>query len=303
MGTLQACPAMYDLRMNKGYVSIERPITLKVGSAFHKGVETFRIHGTWDTFEMGVVLNELEPDQRCVVRVMLEVYTQKYSGETWSYEAIEKQMSWNNAFDGVDVRGVVDAIVRTMNGDRLIVETKTTARIDGAYLESLWYKRQTLMYCLMEGGDIKGVVYDIIQKPTIRRLKATPEEKRKYNKDGELNGKQREHDESDGGFMERLRAWYRSHPEALHRESIVHTKEQVEAFRQDLDDVVSLLKHFQSRGSWPRNLNACFAYGRPCEYAQYCQSDGNPMILESYYKKRDDVHPELENENDNTDTK
>jgi len=299
MGTLQACPTMYDLRINQGYVPLDRPITLKVGSAFHKGVEAFRVHGTWDTFEVGVVLNELEPDQRCVVRVMLEVYARKHAGETWCYEAVEKQMSCANAFEGVDVRGVIDAIVTTMNGERFIVETKTTARIDGTYLESLWYKRQTLMYSWMD-GDVDGVVYDIIQKPTIRRLKATPEDKRKYNKDGDLNRKQREHDESDGEFMERLRSWYRDHPEALHREKIVHTEDQIAAFRNDLSDIASLLKHFEAKGSWPRNLNACFAYGRPCEFAQYCQSDRNPMILDSYYKKRDDVHPELEEEDGNT---
>ena len=301
MGTLQACPTMYDLRINQGYVSIDRPVALKVGSAFHKGVEAFRVHGTWDTFEVGVVLNELESDQRCVVRVMLEVYARKYASETWEYEAVEKQMSYTDAFDGVDVRGVIDAIA-TDGGRRYLVETKTTARIDGAYLESLWYKRQTLMYAWME-GDIDGVVYDIIQKPTIRRLKATPEDKRKYNKDGDLNKKQRETDESDVAFMERLRAWYGEHPETLHRETIVHTEDQIAAFRNDLSDIASLLKHFEAKGSWPRNLTACFAYGRPCEFAQYCQSDRNPMILDSYYKKRDDVHPELEEEDDNTDTK
>ena len=303
MGCIQECACKYNLRYNEGYESIDRPEALTVGTAFHAGVEAFRKHGTIDTFAVNAMLNGLESDHRCLVTAMLKAYTDRYADDDWTYDAVEKQLHVVNPLDcdGVDIRGVADAIV-LIGGRRYLVETKTTARIDGTYLESLWYKRQTLMYSWLL-DDIAGVIYDLIQKPSIRRLKATPEEKRKYTKDGMLNARQRAVDESDEEYSARLDDWYELRPEALHRETVIHSEAQIQMFEADISGVAALVKHFEREGHWPRSLSACFAYGRPCEFALFCQSNNSQMILDTHFQKRERPHPELEEEDDSTNTK
>jgi len=141
-------------------------------------------------------------------------------------------------------------------------------------------------------------VYDLVGKPTIKRLKATPVQKRNYVVDkgtGEsrLSAKQRDRDETDAGFLGRLREWYANHPEALHRELIIYTPAQLDSIEQDIRNEVKRLQWHMHTGTWPRSLGSCHRYNRPCEFSPLCSSGGNPVVLETHYQRRDKTHSEL----------
>jgi hypothetical protein len=279
---------------------------------FHLGVECFRerqsIGRVEDFRELEQALDEMGSDAACVTRAMLIAYFEKYQDDSWEFVSVEKkwETDWGGVVSGFSMQGVVDALVADGHDGVLLVETKTTARLDGSYLEGLWSRRQTLVYDMAmrsHGYNVSGIVYDIAQKPSIRRLKATPEAKRKYKKNGELIARHRAVDESDEEYMVRLNAWYEDHPEAFHREPVLHTQSQLDDIRRDVIGVMGLINHYAEQDFWPRSLTSCYAYNRACEFVPYCQSGRNPLVRESHYRV-DEIHPELKEKNDdNTDTK
>ena len=312
MGTLQTCAENYRLRYIQNLEAINRPGFLHLGSAFHDSVEVFRKtkHCTKSDMLMaaGKSVDVLSGDDMCVLTVMVETYYFKYKGEAGGFAEVEWEFDHplTNSPDGPAIAGKVDAICKAGDG-HLIFETKTAGRVDGAYLDRLWHARQSLVYnwVLNElGWGVQGVLYDIVAKPTIKRLLATPVEKRKYVTDkdtGEqrLYSKQRERDETDAEFIGRLRAWYQAHPEALHRELIVYTQAQLEAIGQDIKNEVKRLEWHMHSGVWPRSLNSCHRFNRPCEFSPLCESGGNPLILGSHYRRKEKTHSELEGDTDN----
>ena len=302
MGTLQACAENYRLRYVAGLAAVDRPRTLLMGSVFHDAVEAFRKGGTFfDMIDVVGGATELSPDDVCVLTAMVEAYHQKYRREAGNFTEVEMEFYYDGLGRDTVLAGKIDAVAKATPG-HLLYETKTVGRIDGDYLDRLWSARQTLIYNRVlnqMGYDIQGVMYDLVGKPTIRRLLATPVEKRRYTKDKDtgqmrLHAKQRDRDESDAEFMERLREWYQRHPEALHRELIIYTPDQLESIEQDVKNEVKRLQwHIQS-GVWPRSLSSCHRFNRPCEFSPLCSSGGNPVVLETKYQRRDKIHSELE---------
>jgi len=299
IGAVQACAFRYNLKYNEGLAPLDKAVHLYIGSVFHLGVECFRkrqsIGKVEDFRELGQALDDMGGDAACITRAMLIAYFERYQDDGWEFVSVEKKWETGPHPLGFNMQGVVDALVDDGNDGVLLVETKTTARLDGSYLEGLWSRRQTLVYDMAMrslGYDVTGIVYDIVQKPSIRRLKATPEAKRKYKKDGELIARHRAVDESDEEYMVRLSAWYADHPEAFHREPVLHTQSQLDDMARDVLGVMSLINHYAEQDFWPRSLTSCYAYNRACEFVPYCQSGRNPLVRESHYRV-DEIHPEL----------
>ena len=308
IGTLQACAKNYRLRYVENLEAINKPHYLSLGSAFHAGVEVFRKGGSRAearSHACSVARDRLDNDDLCVLVAMMEAYCKKYCDESGAFVKVEYEFSFDLSEGWADTTlcGVVDAIAKAGEG-HLIYETKTTGRIDGAYLERLWSARQTLIYnwVLNEmGWNIQGVVYDLVQKPTIRRLKATPIEKRKYTKSATTGAKvlrknQREYNETDAEFLDRLHRWYLEHPGALHRELVVYSQHQLSDIKADVRDTWHELNWHMKTGKWPRSLAACHRYNRPCEFAPLCGAANPQLIMDTHYQKREATHPELTEE-------
>jgi|MDTA01.3.fsa_nt_gb hypothetical protein len=303
IGTLQHCAKAYKLKHVDLIESAHKPQYLTIGSAFHAALELFR-SGAKTVAELRSALmpyaDRLDSNGLCVLTAMVEAYWKKYARNRETFDKVEMEWgSYESIYQENDayISGVVDAL----DAGGRIWETKTVSRIDGSYLEALWSARQTLMYAayLMRAGvEVTGVVYDIVQKPTIGRLLATPVEKRRYVKDKEtgemrLHAKQREADEPDAVFLNRLRKWYDDHPEALHREEIFYTQAQLDLVRHDVRAEAKRLMWHTGTGEWPRSLNACYRGNGKCEFAALCGSGESSLILDAHYKKKEKQHPEL----------
>lgn len=317
IGVLQTCPRKYKLRFMDRLESLVKPNYLAIGSAFHKAVEVLRKGGTLGemrTAAYSVSRVDLGGDDLCVLTVMVEAYHRKYGHEA-AYHEVEKEFSIplaSNAW-GVPAHtlaGVVDAVKPLYNksGEAAgysIYETKTTSKIDGAYLDRLWSSRQTMVYQIalqVMGFDVRTVVYDIVQKPPTKRLLATPPDKRKYVTDKETGQKRlsercRDRDETDSEYVARLKQWYEKHPEAFHREEIVSTPEQLEEMAKDICQVSAELEWRTHRDHWPKALGSCYGmYGTPCEFVALCLSMKPELIKDSHYRVREKTHEELEGE-------
>ena len=291
IGVLQSCAKKYRLKYIENLEAIDRPSYLTLGTAFHKCVEIKRKGGTLHDMRTEALKAE-DDDMRCVLLVMVEAYYRKYAEES-GFSEVEFEFICELP-DGTQVKGVADALAK--NGDGfLIYETKTASAVDGTYLKKLWSSRQALMYCHFisrSGYKINGVMWDLVKKPTIHRLKATPIDKRKYKTDkhtGEktLYANQRIYAETDAEFIGRLQRWYSEHPEALHRELVVYSEQQLKAIAEDVEDEAERLRWHKSSQKWPRSLSSCHKYRSPCEYAALCHSGGNPLILETHYQRKE----------------
>lgn len=173
--------------------------------------------------------------------------------------------------------GKIDAIVRR-NGRVWIVEHKTSAADiapGSAYWLRLRLDGQVSTY--FEGGrilghDVGGCLYDVAKKPALRPKLATPEEARKYTKDGRLYATQREEDETPDEFAERVRQAIMEDPGAWYaRGEVVRLDESLAEHGSDRWNDVLSLRAAQIANAWPTNPDACEdRASRLCEFWSAC---------------------------------
>jgi hypothetical protein len=203
---------------------------------------------------------------------------------------------------GCVLRGKIDKIVKMQDGRLVIMEHKTTSDdigADSSYWPRLRIDQQISIYYIAAramGIDVSSIMYDVVRKPSMLPLKATPPEKRKYKADGTLYANQREEDESPESYFNRLGDAIAEKPDYYFaRQEITRLDHELEAFKLDLVKMVDLLKFCHKKDTWPRSTNACLSMGQ-CPYTDICFQNltVNPESgMISGYKKLDSVHPEL----------
>jgi hypothetical protein len=174
--------------------------------------------------------------------------------------------------------GTIGAIARLDDGLLYVVEHKTTSESidDGSeYWQRLRLDSQVSDYFVGArslGYDVAGCYYDVIAKPRLSPLEATPPEKRQYTKkDGRLYAGQREADETPYEYRARLDASIAENAERYFARAIVARveDEEIEAAldtwntARDIREADLALRH-------PRNPDACKVWGQMCEFFAVC---------------------------------
>ena len=153
---------------------------------------------------------------------------------------------------------------------RVVVEHKTTSADitpGSPYWRRLTLDAQVSLYL----GGAGSLLYDVIRKPTLRPLRATPPEARRYTKAGKLYAAQREHDETPDAYEARLLADIAQHPDAYYqRGTVVRTEEEAREAGRDVWMTARMIRESRYLDAWPRNPSACDAYGRTCDYWPVC---------------------------------
>jgi hypothetical protein len=200
--------------------------------------------------------------------------------------------------------GKVDAIARRPDGSVVLIEHKTSSedlRQGAAFWQRLRMASQPSIYfegARVLGHDPEACVYDVLAKPRIWPQKATPEDKRKYRKDGALYSGQRERDETLEEYRARLRAELAEDPERwFQRFEAVRLERDLQEHRWDVWSIAEQMRGEQrSDERWsPRNPTGCHRFGRPCEYFDVCTGAAS-LSDPTRYQRLDDVHPELNEE-------
>lgn len=176
-----------------------------------------------------------------------------------------------------DLGGKLDAIVRDHHGRVLIVEHKTTSEQIGAgsdYWRKLTLDAQVSTYFVGAralGYEPEACIYDVLGKPKLRPLKATPEVERKLKKDGTPYAGTRTADETADEFRARFAAYVAEHPAELYqRGEVVRLDDEERDAAHDLWHTAASIREARVSGRWPRNPDGCERYHRMCSYFDVC---------------------------------
>ena len=278
-----ACHRAYKI----AYVDLIRPAkaseALTFGTAMHALLESYWT-GTNPDFA-SITTGDAYKDMTIIA--LYDGYIEKWGGhDTLDYERIGAEIGFeaplmNPETGGVSktwvLAGKIDAIAKDKTtGKHIIVEHKTTSQDIGPgsdYWKKLPIDGQVSGYYVgvsTLGYDVDVCLYDVIRKPTIKPYKATPEDKRKYNKDGSLSKTCREFDETPDEWYARLKKDIAERPDYYYaRVSVVRSEDDLMDYLFDMWAVGREIADAERIGRWSRNPNACSVYGS-CEYFDVC---------------------------------
>lgn len=211
-------------------------------------------------------------------------YSARWGNEAYETVAVEKvfDVPLVNPDTGATSKtyrlsGAIDVIARR-HGKVYHVEHKTTAS-DISPGTDYWRKVSALdpqvstYQAAMKaiGIEASETLYDVIRKVGLRPLKATPEESRKYTKDGLLYKTQRLADEGPEEFRERVRAAIAEDP-AKHfaRGPVVRLEDDEREHAGDVWMTAAMIRESENVGRFPRSPGACERFHRLCSYFDVC---------------------------------
>lgn len=130
------------------------------------------------------------------------------------------------------------------------------------------------------GFDVQDTIYDVIRKPELVPLKATPEESKKYTKPTKaepiprLYANQRETDETPEEYRTRLTEDIVARPDwYFARQTIVRLDRDNEEHARDVEQTAALIRFSTDHDAWPRSPNACERYRRMCDFFSVCSGE------------------------------
>lgn len=302
----QQCQRKHHIRYTLGYKPIERAQPLEFGTLTHAGLEAW-----WATAgDMATVADALSTthaasklDALDLVRadVMLSGYHARWIDEPITVLSVEHEFRLpihhpDGRAHHMDLVGKFDALC-TIDGRAYVPEHKTkSAKVDSdGYFEQLRADMQVSNYLIAAtelGYEPGGALYDVLVKPDDPK-RATPEESRKYTKEGKLYAKQRDRDESAEEYRERLTADICAAPnEFYQRATVVRTDAELDNARRDLWELAEAVYQAPSRAYHPRSPDACRSFGRACSYWGACWG-GESLEDSGRYVKLSNVYEEI----------
>jgi hypothetical protein len=314
LASARSCQRLHHIRYELGYSALVELGGRKFGKLIHLGLETLlraKMNGVSQDEAGGMSLAVLEgeddPFERVKAEVLLTAYAVRWWNEPLAVLAVESEFctELRNPKTGALSRtwqlgGKIDAIVRDVRDGRVfIMEHKTSAEDitpGSTYWRRLRMDTQVSVYfegARSLGHDVAGCIYDVIGKPSIKPLKATPMEARKYTKDGRLYAAQREHDETPDEYKARLFEAVGAEPDRfLARGEVVRLEDEMTDALQDIWDTAKQIQEAKVAGRAPRNPGACVQYGRTCDFFDVC-SGAAGLEDSSLFVRNANVHREL----------
>lgn len=297
------CRKKYFLEYVEGLKPVQTPKALHLGTLYHKGLEML-LSGS-KLPEIAKALNaaqeqacedqgiDFDPIPSGVAFEMVKAFYRESGYASWDIESVEQQFEVSTAY-GKRLKGKIDAVIRC-DGKQFLVEHKTTSfwATDGAeYLHNLLWDEQSTNYLYayrQMAGEVHGVFYCIVEKPTIKPLLATPVEKRKYKQDGSLHASQRDHDETPEEYLARVRTWY-AEKERVHKHFVYRTPKEIDAQIADLNLVFKDMAECEKNETYYRNPSACSILD--CPYRPKCLEDAPDTDI--LFVKKSSRNEELE---------
>jgi hypothetical protein len=320
----RACLRMYQISYLLGVRPRETSLPLRFGLASHGALER-----RWRTLagelDLAMPCEPDDPFEAAKLRALMAGYEARWDDDAERYEVLlveapfEMRLRVPSGHPSTKwhVAGKIDGAVRERQSNRgLVLEHKTTnedIRVGSDYWTRLRMDAQVSIYydgAAALGLQVSGVLYDVIGKPQLEPLKATPVEKRKFTKGkrcksckeqpvqcvtcfavepSRLHADQRERDETPEEYEARIVEAIAADPDRFYqRAEVVRLESEIDASRRDVWETSRLI----SLGYYPRNVDSCMRYGRACAYLPVCSGAGT-LDDEARYQKLEDVHPEL----------
>lgn len=241
---------------------------------------------------------------------MMEAYIARYPHDAEAFEVLECEKFFCgpiiNPATGAKSKAVIFAgktdisAQKKLDASRGLLEHKTASSIDASYLEKLWTDLQIIAYALymeeQEGEPVRWVIYNILAKPKLKQSAGETEEEYQLrlaeltanSKTGRPSKAKRKMPETDEEFHIRLREWFDADPQRLHREEILVDRTQFNEVRTELWTMTQLFLYMRRNNSWPRNRQACHAFGRRCQYFEVCtgRPEEEAQLIDLYLEKK-----------------
>ena len=282
------------------YVELRRPLVdakaLTLGTVFHAGMEA-------DATGVDRWLAADDPHEQAMLDAMLLMHKERYDKLEYLHVEHEMQGALINPETGAASRtyrygGKVDGIVKLMQ-EKWVIDHKTTSfdvSPGSDHLEQARMAPQGYRYVALaraNGIEVAGFIMNLVRKPTIKPLKATPLEKRRVNKDGSFHAKTRFEDETPQAYRKRCVERMSLDPDSyLARVTVRVTDEDVREAQADLWQIVKSMMDSDRLGIYPRNSLSCFKWGRPCEYWPVCTGQAgldDPMLFRTATKSHEEL--------------
>jgi hypothetical protein len=146
-----------------------------------------------------------------------------------------------------------------------------------------------------------GVLYDVLYKPKLKPLQATPVDQRKYtkatkNEPSHLYANQRDRDETPEEYGQRVLQSIAEAPDKHYqRREIVRLQSEREEARADTWQTACAIRDARRLKVFPRNPDSCFQWFRECDYFKACsgQIDINDPL---FYRRVERRHEELDSD-------
>lgn len=312
--TWRDCRRKHHLRYHEGWRTVSDPDAIRFGSLIHIGLEA------WWEAEDGERAEEalraidgmgIDAYEQGAADVLLTAYDLQWSADMDRYEVIAVEESFFapllNPETGAASRtwslaGKIDGVIRDRTLDQtLILEHKTTVERFADDADPYWIKlgmdSQVSHYYLGAeslGHAPEGCLYDVLLRPRLQPLKATPPEKRKYKANGELYARQRAEDETPDEYAARVAADIEANPaKYFARRTIARTDKDIVEYLGDVWAEGRMIREAQLAERAPRNPESCHRFGT-CPFWDACAYGVDLAAHPESFERVDDVHPELE---------
>lgn len=282
------CPRAWSHRYRDCLVKLDREETsLRVGSNWHKLLELW-LNGKDAMAQLEKDYADRNMDQSgdmvqefARLRGMFLAYSARYSRKEYSAIETEKPIKaeiYNPDTGSVsrtfEFHGVADGLALRQDGSWALLEHKTSSKIDAAYIRRVsTFDFQVALYFAalnQTGIPLTGVIYDAIQKPTIKLTKKENEET----------------------YSARVAQWYQDNPDAIFRQEITLSPDDLLQAQRLLWSVTQKILLDSRLGFFAQNPGNCEKWGSFCHYFELCSSKNNPAVRESLYEVRE-ANPEL----------
>ena len=344
----QSCARAHHYRYEVGLAAIgQSPAALAFGTAVHAGLESWwlsmqagdsdrALAGALEAAESSITSardGEADPYDLARLTAALCAYDARWHQWACGVDVIGVEMAFSyplthpitgESAETWRVAGKIDALLRLADGRVAILEHKTRTGDAGAgsdYRRRLTLDPQISTYfdgARALGWDADLCIYDVLVKPGIKPLLATPVESRKYTQgkaatktrpaeEPRLYAGQRETDESPEEYRDRLIQVIGADPDKhlVHAE-IVRTEDERHDHAWTLWHTARMITETRRAAlttgdvrAIPQSSHACFAHGGAgCEFLPVCEGTASARDT-GRFTRMATVHPELETEGTN----
>ena len=298
--TFRECSRLHRYRYTYGLRPRVESDALRFGSLMHLGLAAFWTGG--DMFS--AMAGEADDFERAKAEELMLGYATVYTDVRDEYEVLAVEQAFEMPLLNPEtmaasrtyrVGGKVDGVLKHIaTGRTSVMEHKTTSSdlTDADYWAKLDMDQQVSIYVMGAeslGYAVDDTLYDVIKKPGIRPLKATPPESRKYTAQGFLYANQRERDETAEEFRMRLRADIAAAPEKYFKQrTVTRMNSQIQDSMADMWQTAAALRSPYA----PRNPDACFKWGSRCPFWTHCTTGSDPRESDTF-RVAETMHEEL----------
>lgn len=306
----RSCSRYHKLRYVEGWKAAQDADALRFGTLVHLGLEAWWTATGEARLEAAIAAMggmEADPFDRVRAEELLLGYHVRWGDEPYETLAVEHEFrtELRNPETGAASRtwelgGKLDVVARDLRDGRvLIVEHKTSGENiepGSEYWRKLRMDGQVSIYFVgarAAGFDVQGCLYDVLGKPKLTPLKATPMEARKYTKEKRLYSNQRELDETAEEYRLRIREALAGEPNRyFQRGEVTRLERDLDEALYDIWQTSQLVRESVRTGRAPRNPDACVRPGRMCEFFDVCTGAAS-LEDAARFVRLDTVHPEL----------